>query len=190
MFKVIKKAADSNARIGVIETSHGSFETPVFMVVGTQGTVKALTHKMTLETGCEVVISNNYYLNLRPGLDVIKKAGGLHKFIAWERPILTDSGGYQVFSMSELVKVKDEGAEFTSPLNGDKIFFTPASVIQSQSIIGSDIMMVLDECIAYPHTRQKAYSAMKRTLKWAEDGLKEFVQWYKDYGFEQRVKIE
>ncbi|MBN2406760.1 MAG: tRNA guanosine(34) transglycosylase Tgt [Elusimicrobia bacterium] len=170
------KSEENAGRSGSVATGHGKFRTPAFMVVGTQGTVKALTPEMIRSTGCEVVLANNYYMNLRPGLDVIKKAGGLHKFMGWDGPVLTDSGGYQVFSLCDMVKIKEDGVRFSSPLNGDKLFFTPADVVRSQSILGSDIMMVLDECVAYPHTRAQAQKALDRTIKWAGESLDEFTK--------------
>ncbi len=174
MFEILEKSVENKGRIGVVKTPHGNFTTPVFMVVGTQGTVKALTPRVIEETGCEILLSNNYYLNLRPGIEIIEKAGGLHEFMAWKNPILTDSGGYQVFSLSGIVKVEDKGVEFRSPVNGDKFFFTPSNVIQSQSRLGSDIIMPLDECISYPHTRSAAQKAMKRTLSWLGESREEF----------------
>ncbi|MFC2061910.1 tRNA guanosine(34) transglycosylase Tgt [Elusimicrobiota bacterium] len=173
-FELTIKSKENQSRTGKIKTPHGEFTTPVFMVVGTQGTVKALTPEMVLQTGCKVVLSNNYYLNLRPGMEVIHNAGGLHKFMGWDGPILTDSGGYQVFSLSDLVKIEENGVEFSSPLNGDRMFFSPSSVVESQSILGSDIMMVLDECIKYPHTRSEAESSVSRTFKWAEESIGKF----------------
>ncbi len=174
MFEILERSVENKGRIGVVKTPHGNFTTPVFMVVGTQGTVKALTPRVIEETGCEILLSNNYYLNLRPGIEIIEKAGGLHEFMAWKNPILTDSGGYQVFSLSGIVKVEDKGVEFRSPVNGDKFFFTPSNVIQSQSRLGSDIIMPLDECISYPHTRSAAQKAMKRTLSWLGESREEF----------------
>jgi queuine tRNA-ribosyltransferase len=173
-FKILEKSSENRGRLGVVSTPHGDVHTPAFMVVGTQGTVKALTPDMVNEAGSEILLSNNYYLNLRPGLEVLKQAGGLHKFMGWNKAILTDSGGYQVFSLTSNVKIKETGVEFKSPINGDKQFFTPASVIQSQSIIGSDIMMPLDQCIQYPHTYKEAEHAMYRTLKWLEESRNEF----------------
>jgi len=173
-FKILAKSKENRGRIGEVSTSHGNFTTPAFMVVGTQGTVKALTPDMVTDAGSQILLSNNFYLNLRPGLNILQKAGGLHKFMGWDKPILTDSGGYQVFSLSSIVKIKEDGVEFRSPLNGDKIFFTPESVIQSQSIIGSDILMPLDQCIAYPHTYNEAQKSMKRTLKWLKASKLEF----------------
>lgn len=174
MFEILEKSVENKGRIGVVKTPHGNFTTPVFMVVGTQGTVKSLTPRIIEEAGCEILLSNNYYLNLRPGIEIIEKAGGLHEFMAWKNPILTDSGGYQVFSLSGIVKVEDKGVGFRSPVNGDKFFFTPGGVIQSQSRLGSDIIMPLDECIAYPHTRSAAQKAMKRTLRWLGESREEF----------------
>ncbi len=174
MFKIVEKSSENASRVGIIDTAHGSFETPVFMVVGTQGTVKGLTPKMVKDCGCRILLANNYHLNLRPGIDVIKDAGGLHKFMAWDGPILTDSGGYQVFSLTDLVKINKDGVEFASPIDGSKRFFTPELVIKTQNIIGSDIMMVLDECIAYPHSHLEAEKAMKRTFLWAERSINEF----------------
>ncbi len=175
-FEILKKSSENKGRIGVVNTAHGRVTTPVFMVVGTQGTVKGLTPDMIKETGAEILLSNNYYLNLRPGLDIIQQAGGLHKYMAWDRPILTDSGGYQVFSLTTNVKIMENGVEIKSPLNGDNIFFTPGSVIESQNKIGSDIIMPLDECIAYPHTYPQAETAMKRTLSWLSESREEFIR--------------
>ncbi|NLB35575.1 MAG: tRNA guanosine(34) transglycosylase Tgt [Elusimicrobia bacterium] len=171
-FKV--KTFKNGGRVGVLQTPHGPIETPAFMTVGTAGTVKALTPEQIRSTGCQVVLGNNYHLNLRPGLEVIGAAGGLHKFMNWDGPILTDSGGYQVFSLKGLVKVRDDGVEFTSPLNGEKKFFTPSSVVESESIIGSDIAMVLDECVAYPNTEDEAAAALEKTLAWASESVKTF----------------
>jgi queuine tRNA-ribosyltransferase len=174
MFNLISESEENRGRIGEVHTPHGKFSTPAFMVVGTQGTVKSLTPDMVKEAGCQVVLSNNYYLSLRPGVEIIREAGGLHKFMNWEGPILTDSGGYQVFSLADIVKVEEHGVEFASPINGDRKFFTPAGVIRSESTLGSDIVMVLDECVPYPHTRNQAEKALKRTLRWAEESLDEF----------------
>lgn len=171
-FKV--KRYKEGGRVGVLKTPHGEIKTPVFMAVGTAGTVKALTPEMVESTGCQILLGNNYHLNLRPGLQVISEAGGLHKFMNWKKPILTDSGGYQVFSLKGLVRIKEEGVEFSSPLNGERKFFTPESVVESQSIIGSDIAMVLDQCIAYPNTIEEAGRALERTTRWAEKSVKAF----------------
>lgn len=175
-FTVLNQSEENKARVGEIITPHGNFKTPAFMVVGTRGTVKALTPRMVKETGCEVVLSNNYYLNFRPGIEIIKKAGGLHSFMGWGGPVLTDSGGYQVFSLSDTVNVKDAGVEFRWPVSGEKRFFTPQGVLESQSIMGGDIIMMLDECIKYPHTYVEAEKAMKRTLNWAYKSKKKFEE--------------
>ncbi|MGM0441634.1 MAG: tRNA guanosine(34) transglycosylase Tgt [Elusimicrobiota bacterium] len=175
-FKIKTESKENRARTGVVSTPHGKFNTPAFMVVGTQGTVKALTPDMVKEAGSEILLSNNFYLNLRPGLDIIKKSGGLHKFMGWDGPILTDSGGYQVFSLEDLVKIESDGVEFRSPIDGRKIFFSPGEVVKSQSIIGPDIMMMLDECVSYPSSRGKAKKAMNRTLEWAALSKKKFEE--------------
>jgi len=171
-FKV--RSFKGGGRAGVLQTPHGPVETPVFMAVGTAGTVKAMTPEQVRSTGCQVVLGNNYHLNLRPGLKVISGAGGLHRFMNWDGPILTDSGGYQVFSLKGLVRVRNDGVEFASPVNGDKKFFSPSSVVESQSVIGSDIAMVLDECIAYPNTEEAASRALEKTLSWGAESVKAF----------------
>ncbi len=159
---------DGDARRGVMHTDHGSFQTPVFMPVGTQGSVKAIQQRELVDIGAEIVLSNTYHLYLRPGIGILQDIGGLHKFIGWERPILTDSGGYQVFSLSELRKIEDDGVRFKSHLDGSVHLFTPELVIDIQRAIGSDIMMVLDECAPYPCERDYAASSNALTLRWAE----------------------
>lgn len=159
---------DGQARRGVISTDHGSFQTPAFMPVGTQGSVKAIQQRELVDIGAEIILGNTYHLYLRPGADVLREGGGLHKFMGWERPILTDSGGYQVFSLSELRKIEDGGVSFKSHLDGSVHFFTPEKVIDIQRAIGSDIMMVLDECAPYPCEREYAVSSNGLTLRWAE----------------------
>ena len=150
-FELVKKNSASKARAARITTEHGIIETPIFMPVGTQGTVKAVNQKLLLEDiKAQIVLSNTYHLYLRPGTETLNQAGGLHKFMNWEKPILTDSGGYQVFSLSELRKLKADGVEFRSHLDGSKHFFTPEKVIEIQRIIGSDIMMSLYECTHFP----------------------------------------
>jgi queuine tRNA-ribosyltransferase len=163
------KDRSSKARGGYFETNHGKVETPIFMPVGTQGTVKAVNQSyLEKDIKAEIVLSNTYHLYLRPGTDVIEKAGGLHKFINWNKPILTDSGGYQVFSLSELRKLKPDGVEFRSHLDGSKHFFTPEKVIGIQRSIGSDLIMPLDECTPYPCTYDYAVKSVKLTSDWAE----------------------
>ena len=153
MFKFELVALDSktSARAGLIYTDHGVIETPVFMPVGTQGTVKAVEQRELVEIGAQIILGNTYHLYLRPGTDVIFKAGGLHKFIGWERGILTDSGGgFQIFSLAQFRKISKEGVKFQSHIDGSYHFFTPESIIDIQRILGSDIMMCLDECTPYP----------------------------------------
>ena len=166
-FTLIHKDGKSKARSGRLTTPHGEIDTPCFMPVGTQGTVKALSPQELKESQAQIILSNTYHLFLRPGREVIKKAGGLHNFISWEKPILTDSGGYQVFSLALLRKIKDEGVEFQSHIDGLKHLFTPENVIETQQTFGSDIMMPLDECVHYPCSKDQAEVAMKRTLDWA-----------------------
>jgi len=167
MFKLIHRDKNTKARLGKIITLHGEIDTPCFMPVGTQGTVKAISPKELEDSGAQIILSNTYHLFLRPGTEVIKKAGGLHKFMSWRKPILTDSGGYQIFSLALLRKIKDEGVEFQSHIDGFKHLFTPENVIETQQILGSDIMMPLDECVHYPCAKDQAEVAMKRTLAWA-----------------------
>lgn len=158
----------SKARAGWFQTDHGVVETPIFMPVGTQGTVKAVNqHYLEHEIKAQIVLSNTYHLYLRPGTEILEVAGGLHKFMNWNKPILTDSGGYQVFSLTELRKLKENGVEFRSHLDGSKHFFTPEKVIQIQRSIGSDIMMVLDECAPYPCDYDYAKKSVQLTSNWA-----------------------
>jgi queuine tRNA-ribosyltransferase len=167
MFKVIHKSKRSKARTGKLLTNHGEIDTPAFMPVGTQGSVKAVTPKQVSELGAQIILCNTYHLYLRPGVEVIKSAGGLHKFINWDGPILTDSGGYQVFSLSKLRKITNEGVLFNSHIDGSEHMLTPEKVVEIQRIFGSDIMMPLDECVAYPSTKAEAEKAAERTIHWA-----------------------
>ena len=177
-FKLITE--DGKARRGRLFTPHGTIETPVFMPVGTQGTVKAMTHKLLEEIGAQIILGNTYHLYLRPGIEVIRESGGLHRFISWGRPILTDSGGYQVFSLSQgrfgdrksKVKVSDEGVEFRDHLAGNLHLFTPEKVIEIQEVFGSDIIMPLDECVEYPIDKSYARKALERTLSWLDRSIK------------------
>jgi len=176
-FRVIK--SDGKARLGELITPHGKIRTPVFMPVGTQGTVKAMLHKDLIEIGTQIILGNTYHLYLRPGIEVIKEAGGLHAFIGWDKPILTDSGGFQVFSLSRgrgdgrsRVRVKDEGVEFRDHLAGDLHFFTPEKVIEIQEAFGSDIIMPLDECVEYPTTYAYAKTAVDRTIDWLDRSIR------------------
>ncbi len=165
-FEVTKTDA-TGARRGRLTTPHGAVETPVFLPVGTQAAVKGLTQEALEALGAEILLANTYHLYLRPGHDVVRKLGGLHQFMSWPRSILTDSGGYQVFSLSELRKITDEGVRFRSHLDGTEHLLTPEKVAEIQLALGSDIAMVLDECIETPAPRESAESALKRTTQWA-----------------------
>jgi queuine tRNA-ribosyltransferase len=160
--------ADGAARRGRLTTAHGAIETPVFMPVGTYGTVKAIAPRELVEIGAQIVLGNTFHLWLRPGLDVIGAFGGLHRFMGWERPILTDSGGFQVFSLGALRKITEEGVRFASPINGDKLLLTPEISMQIQRTLNSDIVMVFDECTPYPATESEAADSMRLSLRWAE----------------------
>lgn len=155
------------ARAGILKTPHGEVKTPVFMPVGTQATVKALTGAQVEDTAAQIILANTYHLYLRPGYELIREAGGLHGFMNWDKPILTDSGGFQVFSLSELRKLTEEGAEFQSHLDGTRHMFTPEKVVEIQAALGSDIMMVLDECTPYPADYEYTKKSMERTHRWA-----------------------
>src|SRR5882672_3286755 len=167
-FQLTKQDAQTLARRGVLKTPHGEIQTPFFMPVGTNGTVKTLSSEDLHEMRSQIVLSNTYHLFIRPGTEVIQSAGGLHKFMNWDKPILTDSGGYQVFSLAQLRKLTDEGVEFQSHFDGKAHFLTPENVISIQRILGSDIMMPLDECAPYPCEREKALEALERTTLWAK----------------------
>ena len=182
-FSLIGK--DKKARAGVLETDHGIVETPAFMPVGTQGTVKAVNQKYLEEIKTQIVLSNTYHLYLRPGTEVLEKAGGLHRFMNWNKPILTDSGGFQVFSLSESRKVKPEGVEFRSHLDGSAHFFTPKKVVKIQRSIGSDIMMVLDECTPYPCDYEYTFNSAKLTSSWALMSKEAFEKSLPLYGHKQ-----
>jgi len=158
----------TGARRGRLTTPHGAIETPVFMPVGTQATVKGLTQEVLEELGAEIILANTYHLYLRPGHELVRKLGGLHQFMSWPRAILTDSGGYQVFSLSELRKMTDEGVRFRSHLDGSEHLLTPEKAAEIQLALGSDIAMVLDECIETPAPRDKAEAALNRTTEWAK----------------------
>ena len=186
MFKVIYRDKNNQARLSRLKTAHGEIDTPCFMPVGTQGTVKALSPQELKDCQAQIILSNAYHLFLRPGIEVIKKAGGLHSFMSWPQPILTDSGGYQIFSLALLRKISDEGVEFQSHIDGMKHFLRPEDVIGIQRNLASDIMMPLDECVHYPCAKDYAEVAMKRTLDWAKrskavHGLRSTV-----YGLEKK----
>jgi len=172
-FRLLKKSSDSKARLGEIATARGSFQTPVFMPVGTYATVKSIRPDQLLnELKAPIILGNTYHLYIRPGHELIRKLGGLHRFMNWPRPILTDSGGFQVFSLAKLRKVRPEGVEFQSHLDGAAHFLSPELAIEIQEALGSDIMMVLDECLAYPSTETVARESMELTLQWAERSLR------------------
>lgn len=180
------KDNNSKARAGWFETDHGKVETPIFMPVGTQGTVKAVDQNyLEHEIKAQIVLSNTYHLYLRPGMAILEAAGGLHKFMNWQKPILTDSGGYQVFSLSDLRKLKSNGVEFRSHLDGSKHFFTPEKVIEIQRSIGSDIMMVLDECAPYPCDYDYAKKSVELTSNWAISNKEAFEKSVPLYGHKQ-----
>ena len=167
-FELQAVCPDTGARAGLLHTAHGVVETPVFMPVGTQATVKGVPQRdLAGDLDAGIILANTYHLFLRPGHELIRRMGGLHQFMAWPRAILTDSGGFQVFSLSDLRKVTDEGVLFRSHLDGDAHMFTPESTVDVQLALGSDIMMVLDECLAYPSSHEAASQAMRRTVAWA-----------------------
>jgi queuine tRNA-ribosyltransferase len=164
-FKITRK--DAEARRGILELAHGRVDTPAFMPVGTYGTVKAMSPDEVAASGAQIVLGNTFHLWLRPGLEVISKHGGLHRFMAWQGPILTDSGGFQVFSLETLRKVSEEGVHFSSPINGDRLFLTPEESMRIQRVLNSDIAMVFDECLAYPATEKAAADSMRLSMRWA-----------------------
>lgn len=166
-FEILSRDTATNARTGVVHAAHGSFQTPIFMPVGTQGSVKGLTPRDVEDAGAEIILSNAYHLFIRPGVEVILEAGGLHRFIGWQKPILTDSGGYQVFSLSQLRKVTEEGVTFQSYFDGREIFLTPEKVVEIQEDLGSDIAMVFDECPPYTHDKEIIKKSLDLTVKWA-----------------------
>jgi queuine tRNA-ribosyltransferase len=165
---------DGLARRGRLQLAHGVIETPVFMPVGTYGTVKAMSPLELNDIGAQIVLGNTFHLWLRPGLDVIAKHGGLHRFMAWDKPILTDSGGFQVWSLGDLRKITEEGVAFQSPVNGDKCFLSPEESMRIQRTLNSDIVMIFDECTAYPATHEAAAESMRLSLRWAQRCRSEF----------------
>jgi queuine tRNA-ribosyltransferase len=174
MYTLRHKEKHCNARLGIVTTAHGLFDTPCFMPVGTQATVKGICPAELKDAGAQIILSNAYHLFLRPGMEIIQKAGGLHNFMSWQGPILTDSGGYQIFSLALLRKLKEDGVQFQSHIDGKKHFLTPADVIQIERDLGSDIMMPLDECVQYPCTKDQAETAVTRTIDWASRAKKAF----------------
>ncbi len=160
-------ATDGAARRGRLTLAHGTVETPAFMPVGTYGTVKAMAPAEVAALGAEIVLGNTFHLWLRPGLEVIEQFGGLHQFMRWDRPLLTDSGGFQVFSLDKLRKITEDGVKFSSPVNGDKLFLTPETSMQIQRVLNSDIVMIFDECTPYPASEPQAADSMRLSLRWA-----------------------
>ncbi len=195
-FQFELKNEDGNARVGKITTAHGEIETPVFMPVGTRGSIKTASPDEVADLGAQIILGNTYHLYLRPGTDIIKKHGGLHKFMQWKGPILTDSGGFQVFSLGfgsknrkneRLVKIKEDGVEFRSHIDGSKHFFTPENVIQMQKEIGADIMMAFDECAPADADYDYAREAMERTHRWADECIAANQKIKSLYGYDQAL---
>ncbi|MEI6078448.1 MAG: tRNA guanosine(34) transglycosylase Tgt [Verrucomicrobiota bacterium] len=169
MFELLQTDTHTKARRGRLTTAHGVIETPVFMPVGTQASVKALDPRELLEMGTQIILGNTYHLNLRPGLDIIRAAGGLHQFMNWQKPILTDSGGFQVFSLAKIRKVKEHGVEFRSHLDGSLLFIGPKESMEIQRVLGSDIAMVFDECPPHDAPAKEQRLAVERTIRWARE---------------------
>ena len=173
-YELIHKDKNTDARYGILETNYGKYETPMFMPVGTQATVKTLDYREIKEIGSGVILSNTYHLWLRPGEDIVDKAGGLHRFMNYDGPILTDSGGFQVFSLAEKKDISEDGVIFKSHINGEKLFLTPEKSIQIQNKLDSDIAMSFDECIPYPASYDYVKNSVERTLRWARRGKEVF----------------
>ncbi len=187
-FSLLHNDPKSKARAGTLETDHGTIETPIFMPVGTAGTVKAVHQKELKEDiGAQIILGNTYHLYLRPGLDVIEKAGGLHKFNGWDKPLLTDSGGYQIFSLANNRKLSEQGAEFMSHIDGSKHFFTPESVMDIERTIGADIIMAFDECTPYPCEYDYAKKSMGMTHRWLDRCVERFKTTEPKYGYHQEL---
>jgi len=186
-FTLEQTSTDCKARVGKIITDHGEIPTPIFMPVGTQATVKAMEQRELKELDARIILGNTYHLYLRPGTEVFQSFGGLHKFMNWDRPILTDSGGYQVFSLSANRKLSSEGAMFKSHIDGSTHLFTPEKVVEIQRDLGSDIMMVLDECVDYPSERKYVEDSVKLSKDWAERSLKHFNNTQQLYGHKQFI---
>ncbi|PKD42929.1 tRNA guanosine(34) transglycosylase Tgt [Rhodohalobacter barkolensis] len=186
MFTLQKTSSKTKARLGKLTTDHGTIETPIFMPVGTLGTVKAVNQDdLSEKIKAQIILGNTYHLYLRPGNKIIQDAGGLHKFIGWDKPILTDSGGYQIFSLAEIRNLKEKGATFQSHIDGSKHLFTPENVVGTQRILGSDILMILDECPPYPAEFDYVKNSMELTHRWAKRGREEFLKTDPLYGHKQ-----
>ena len=187
-FEITAECPVTGARTGLLHTAHGVVETPVFMPVGTQATVKGVTQRdLAEELGVQILLANTYHLYLRPGHELIQRHGGLHGFMSWPRAILTDSGGFQVFSLGTLRKVTEEGVLFRSHLNGDAHLFTPESTVDVQLALGSDILMVLDECLAYPASHEAAAESTRRTVRWARSGMAHYRRRREQSGTQQAL---
>jgi queuine tRNA-ribosyltransferase len=171
-FTKLKDGVDTKARLGKIETAHGDIETPIFMPVGTAASVKSLNPDQLYDMNAQIILGNTYHLYLRPGTELISKAGGLHKFMNWKKPMLTDSGGFQVWSLQSIRKITEEGVQFKSHLDGSKHWFTPQSVMKAQREIGADIIMAFDECTPYPATEKEVQHSLRLTQKWTGEALK------------------
>ena len=187
-FKLIKKDSASKARLGELTTAHGKIQTPIFMPVGTAATVKGVhQHEVDKDTQAQIILGNTYHLYLRPGLEVMEKAGGLHQFMNWQKPILTDSGGYQVYSLSGKRKIKEEGVKFQSHIDGSYHLFTPENVMDIQRTIGADIIMAFDECTPYPCDYNYAKKSMHMTHRWLKRCCERFDSTEPKYGFDQTL---
>lgn len=185
-FKLIAKDSNSSARAGILTTDHGQIETPIFMPVGTVGSVKGVYHRdLKEDIGAQIILGNTYHLYLRPGLDILRQAGGLHKFISWDRPMLTDSGGFQIFSLTGIRKLTPDGCTFQSHIDGSRHTFTPENNVDTQRIIGADIMMVLDECCPGNADRTYAAKSLKLTQNWLERYAHRFAETEPLYGYQQ-----
>lgn len=186
MFELSKKSSQTKARTGKIFTDHGTIETPIFMPVGTLGTVKAVNQDdLISKIKAQIILGNTYHLYLRPGNEIMQNAGGLHRFMGWNGPVLTDSGGYQIFSLSDIRKLSERGAQFKSHLDGSKHLFTPENVVDTQRILGSDIMMILDECPPWPADYDYVKKSMELTFRWAKRGREHFLSSEPLYGHRQ-----
>lgn len=187
-FKLLNSDTTNKARAGLLQTDHGEIETPIFMPVGTAGTVKGVHQReLKVDIGAQIILGNTYHLFLRPGITLLEKAGGLHGFIGWDKPILTDSGGYQVFSLSDIRKIKEEGVEFSSHIDGSKHFFTPENVMDVQKVIGADIIMAFDECTPYPCDYRLAKKSMELTHRWLKRCCDRFDSTPSIYGHSQTL---
>jgi queuine tRNA-ribosyltransferase len=188
MFQVKSRDKESKARTGILKTAHGDIPTPIFMPVGTAGTVKGVLQRdLSEDIDAKIILGNTYHLFLRPGTDIIKAAGGLHQFMQWDRPILTDSGGYQVFSLNEIRKISEEGALFRSHIDGSKHLFTPENTIDIQRIIGADIMMAFDECTPYPCEYKYAQKSLSLTHRWLDRAIVRFKETVPLWGYDQML---